>query len=198
MSGDPQGDFVNRNDADLRHRALRQPDENPAQRTSAEDDRAAALPNHLVHLRRERFEQLFGELGIDAEQALAAGSAQLGENAVLDAGIEAQHRQLDLVMAALRARLQRLAKDKRTARSGAAVAARRKEERSEAGEIANLQQLPPREFDRALVGPLLEQELGEGLGSDPRFKELIERTSSILVDDPEIQTLFREIQQQAR
>ena len=67
---------------------------------------------------------------------------------------------VDLVMAALRARLQRLAKDKRAARSGTAAAARRREERSEAGEIANLQQLPPREFDRALVGLLLEQELG--------------------------------------
>ena len=66
------------------------------------------------------------------------------------------------------------------------------------GEIANLQQLPPREFDRALVGLLLEQELGGGLGSDPRFKELVERTSVILADDPEIQTLFREVQQQAR
>lgn len=105
---------------------------------------------------------------------------------------------VDLVMAALRARLQRLANDKRTARSSAAVAADRKEERSEAGEIANLQQLPPREFDRALVGLLLEQELGEGLGSDPRFKQLVERTSAILADDPEIQTLFREVQRQAR
>lgn len=105
---------------------------------------------------------------------------------------------VDLVMAALRARLQRLAKDKRTARSDATAAARRTVERSEAGEIANLQQLPPQEFDRALVGLLLEQELGEGLGSDPRFKKLIERTSSILVDDPEIQTLFREVQRQAR
>ena len=105
---------------------------------------------------------------------------------------------VDLVMAALRARLQRLAKDKRTVRPGAAVADRRKEERSEAGELANLQQLPPQEFDRALVGLLLVQELGEGLGSDPRFKQLVERTSAILADDPEIQTLFREVQQQAR
>lgn len=105
---------------------------------------------------------------------------------------------VDLVMAALRARLERLSRDKRTAYSSAAVSARRKEERSEAGEIANLQRLPPQEFDRALVGLLLEQELGEGLGSDPRFKRLVERTSAILADDPEIQALFREIQQQAR
>jgi hypothetical protein len=104
---------------------------------------------------------------------------------------------VDLVMAALRARLERLAKDKRTARSDAAVAARRKDERSEAGEIANLRQLPPREFDRALVGLLLEQELGEGLASDPRFKQLVERTSAILAEDSEIQALFREVRQQA-
>ena len=105
---------------------------------------------------------------------------------------------VDLVMAALRARLQRLAKDKRAARSGAAVAPRRSEERNGAGELANLQQLPPQEFDRALVGLLLEQELSEGLGSDPRFRQLVERTSAILADDPEIQNLFREVQRQVR
>jgi hypothetical protein len=105
---------------------------------------------------------------------------------------------VDLVMAALRARLQRLAKDKRAARSGATVAPLRSEERKEAGGLANLQQLPPQEFDRALVGLLLEQELGEGLGSDPRFRRLVERTSAILAGDPEIQTLFREVQRQAR
>lgn len=105
---------------------------------------------------------------------------------------------VDLVMAALRARLQRLAKDKRTARSGGMAAAGRKEARGEAGAIGNLQQLPPREFDRALVGLLLERELGESLGADPRFKDLIERTSAILESDPEIQVLFREVQQQTR
>ncbi len=104
---------------------------------------------------------------------------------------------VDLVMAALRARLQRLAKDKRTARSGTTAAGRRKDEQSEAGEIASLQRLPPRDFDRALVGLLLEQELGEGLGSDPRFQKLVERTSAILAEDSEIQALFREVQKQA-
>jgi hypothetical protein len=105
---------------------------------------------------------------------------------------------VDLVMAALRARLQRLSKDRRTTRASGTAAAGRKADRSEAGEIGNLQQLPPREFDRALVGLLLERELGEGLGSDPRFKALIERTSAILEDDPEIQALFREVQRQAQ
>ena len=87
---------------------------------------------------------------------------------------------VDLVMAALRARLQRLAKDKRATRSGASSAASREERRGEFGEIGNLQQLPPREFDRALVGLLLEREMGDGLGADPRFKALVERTSAIL------------------
>lgn len=105
---------------------------------------------------------------------------------------------VDLVMAALRARLQRLAKDKRATRSDGAAAAGRGEKRSEAGEIGNLQQLPPGEFDRALVGLLLERELGEGLGGDPRFKALVDRTSAILANDAEIQALFREVQQQAR
>ena len=103
-------------------------------------------------------------------------------------------RNVDLVMAALRVRLQRLARDKRAARSGAAVASPRSDERNESGEVANLQQLPPQEFDRALVGLLLEQGLGEGLGSDPRFRQLVERTSAILADDPDIQALFREVQ----
>ena len=105
---------------------------------------------------------------------------------------------VDLVMAALRARLQRLAKDKRATRSGHAAAADRNDERSPADEIGNLQQLPPREFDRALVGLLLERELGEGLSRDPRFNALIDRTSAILDDDPEIQALFRQVQRQAR
>src|SRR5688500_18101469 len=87
---------------------------------------------------------------------------------------------VDLVMAALRTRLQRLAKDKRAIRSGAASAAGRTEQRSEFGEIGSLRQLPPREFDRALVGLLLERELGEGLGGDPRFKALVDRTSATL------------------
>jgi hypothetical protein len=104
---------------------------------------------------------------------------------------------VDLVMAALRARLQRLANNKRAARSGDATPAGRKDTRNEAGEIGNLQQLPPREFNRALVGLLLERELGEALGSDPRFKELIERTSAILEDDLEIQAWFHEVRQQA-
>ena len=104
---------------------------------------------------------------------------------------------VDLVMAALRARLQRLAKDKRATRAGGTVAAGRKEKRSETGELGSLQQLPPREFDRALIGLLLERELGEGLGSDPRFNDLVDRTSAILEGDPEIQALFREVQQQA-
>jgi hypothetical protein len=105
---------------------------------------------------------------------------------------------VDLVMAALRARLQRLAKDKKTSRSGRSATAARNEERGSAGEIGNLQQLPPREFDRALVGLLLERELGEGLGADPRFKALVDRTSALLESDPEIQALFRQVQQEAR
>ena len=104
---------------------------------------------------------------------------------------------VDLVMAALRARLQRLAKDKRTTRSGSSGAAERSEERGPAGEIGNLQQLPPREFDRALVGLLLERELGEGLGADPRFQALVDRTSAVLESDPEIQPQFRQVQREA-
>jgi hypothetical protein len=105
---------------------------------------------------------------------------------------------VDLVMAALRARLQRLAKDKRAARSGGTAATARKESRNDAGPIGNLQPLPPREFDRALVGLLLERELGEGFASDPRFASLVERTAAILEDDPEIGALFREVQHQAQ
>lgn len=104
---------------------------------------------------------------------------------------------VDLVMAALRARLQRLAKDKRASRSSSATMAGRNEQRSKADKIGNLQQLPPREFDRALVGLLLEREFGERLSGDPRFKALVDRTSAILADDTEIRALFREIQQQA-
>jgi len=102
---------------------------------------------------------------------------------------------VDLVMAALRARLQRLAKEKRSARTGAAE---RKSDRSTTGEIGNLQQLPPQEFARALVGLLLERDLGEGLHGDPRFQALIDRTSAILEDDPEIQALLRQVQREAR
>jgi len=105
---------------------------------------------------------------------------------------------VDLVMAALRARLQRLARDKRATRTKGAAASERSEGRPETGRIGSLQQLPPREFDRALVELLLERELGENLGSDPRFKDLIERTCAILDSDPEIQALFRDVQRQAR
>jgi hypothetical protein len=105
---------------------------------------------------------------------------------------------VDLVMAALRARLLRLAKEKRPARPGGAVAAERNADRGTTGEIGNLQQLPPQEFDRALVGLLLERDLGEGLSGDPRFQALIERTSSILENDPEIRALFRQVQREAR
>lgn len=104
---------------------------------------------------------------------------------------------VDLVMAALRARLQRLAKDKRATRSSGKATADRNVGRDETSRIGNLQHLPPREFDRALVGLLLERELGEALCSDPRFADLIERTSAILEDDPDIRALFRGLQQQA-
>ena len=105
---------------------------------------------------------------------------------------------VDLVMAALRARLQRLAKDKSASRSSGPAAADRKESRVETSRLGNLQHLPPSGFDRALVGLLLERELGEGLSSNPRFKDLVDRTSAILEDDPEIRALFRGLQQQAR
>ena len=105
---------------------------------------------------------------------------------------------VDLVMAALRARLERLGKDKRTARSGGTVAAERGLPRRESEGIGNLQRLPPDEFDRALLGLLLERELGEGLASDQRFKALVERTYAVLSDDPEIRAVFRALQQQAQ
>ena len=105
---------------------------------------------------------------------------------------------VDLVMAALRARLQRLARDKRTIHSSGTAAALRNTDQSKASEIHNLRQLSASEFDRTLVGWLLERELGDCLGTDPRFKQLIEQTSAILGLDPEIQALFRQIQQQDR
>jgi hypothetical protein len=101
-------------------------------------------------------------------------------------------------LAALRARLTRLAREKRAARSGGAGVAERNAERGTADEIDNLQQLPPKEFDRALVGLLLERDLGEGLSGDPRFQALIDRTSAILEDDPDIQALFRQVQREVR
>ena len=104
---------------------------------------------------------------------------------------------VDLVMAALRARLQRLARDKRTERTTSATASERADARAAGDEIGNLRQLPPREFDRALVGLLLEREFGEGMSADPRFHALIERTSAILDGDPEIRALFRDVQRAA-
>jgi hypothetical protein len=36
------------------------------------------------------------------------------------------------------------------------------------------------------------------LSGDPRFQALIDRTSAILEDDPDIQALFRQVQREAR
>ena len=103
----------------------------------------------------------------------------------------------DLVMASLRARLQRIAADKRVSRTRGTGAAERQERRGPIAEIGRLQPLPSDEFDRALVRTLLEHEFGEGMAEDPRFLRLVETTAAILAADTEIAALFRRLQDEA-
>ena len=103
---------------------------------------------------------------------------------------------VDLVMAALRARLEALAKEKRTGKAGKKDRADRGELRDPAAASQALKDLPPREFDRGLVRLLLEGEFGSHLAEDPRFLALVERTCTLLTEDRETEALFRRLQRE--
>jgi hypothetical protein len=103
---------------------------------------------------------------------------------------------VDLVMAALRSRLRRVAGEKRTGKAGAgsATQATKSTARGNADALEAMRQLPPDEFESALVRTVLEAELGEGISDDPRFARLIEQTRRTLHEDPELRATLRQIQ----
>ena len=102
---------------------------------------------------------------------------------------------VDLVMAALRARLERISRDKRARRSEAPGRAPPGAPASAAPDLKAYRRLPPREFNRALVRVLLEQDFGAGLAEDPRFQVLVERTAAVLEGDEECRALLRSVQE---
>ena len=103
---------------------------------------------------------------------------------------------VDLVMAALRSRLRRIAGDKRA--GGISARATHRSDRSVRREpiqaLAAMRGLPAEEFDRALIRAVLEMELGEAISEDPRFHRLVDRTHTILQDDPDLRRVLRQIQ----
>jgi hypothetical protein len=103
---------------------------------------------------------------------------------------------VDLVMAALRSRLQRIAGDKRPGRASAQPArpSGRSAGREPIQALAAMRGLPPEDFDRALIRAVLEMELGEAISEDPRFHRLVEQTHTILQEDPDIKRVLRQIQ----
>ena len=103
---------------------------------------------------------------------------------------------IDLVMAALRSRLQRIAADKRIDKTRAVRTARttRNDRRDRVEALAAMRQLPDEEFDRALVRAMLETELGEAVAADSRFQRVVDYTTRVLRENPEMQGIFRQIQ----
>lgn len=103
---------------------------------------------------------------------------------------------VDLVMATLRSRLQRIASEKRTgkAQAGQPTRVARRGERGEIEALEAMRHLPEEEFDRALVRAMLETELGEGVAADARFHRLVDHTARILRDSDELRAMFRQIQ----
>jgi hypothetical protein len=103
---------------------------------------------------------------------------------------------IDLVMAALRSRLQRIAADKRADKTRAVRPSRlaRNDERRRVEALAAMRQLPEEEFDRALVRAMLETELGEAVATDARFQRIVDHTTQVLRESPELRSAFRQIQ----
>lgn len=103
---------------------------------------------------------------------------------------------IDLVMATLRSRLQRIAADKRTGKTqrtqGSRVA--RSAQRGEVEALAAMRSLPDDEFDRALVRAMLETEFGEAIAVDSRFHQIVDYTVGVLRESPELQKVLRQIQ----
>ena len=103
---------------------------------------------------------------------------------------------VDLVMATLRSRLQRIAAEKRVGKTQAGQAARvaRRGERGEIEALEAMRHLPEEEFDRALVRAMLETELGESVAADARFHRLVDRAARVLRDSDELRAMFRQVQ----
>lgn len=57
-----------------------------------------------------------------------------------------------------------------------------------------MRHLPEEEFDRALIRTMLETELGEAVAADSRFQRIVDHTTSVLRESPELQVAFRQIQ----
>jgi hypothetical protein len=103
---------------------------------------------------------------------------------------------VDLVMAALRSRLRRVAAEKRSGKTVASSAPQstRSTGRERIEALAAMRQLPPDEFERTLVRAVLEMELGEAISEDPRFHRLVDQTHRILQEDPELRKALRQVQ----
>ena len=110
---------------------------------------------------------------------------------------------VDQIMALVRNQLERMARDGRrvgtadkskkseAARATGKATAASSETRLQA--LTNLADLPEEEFERVLVGALLSHEFGEEIAQDPRFQAVVDRTSRILREDPELASAAREV-----
>lgn len=103
---------------------------------------------------------------------------------------------VDLVMAALRSRLRRVASEKRSSKTSASSGSRRTHAaRGELGATLDaIRQLPPEEFERLLIRAVLETELGEAISEDSRFNSLVEQTCAVLQEDSDLKKAMQRIQ----
>ena len=103
---------------------------------------------------------------------------------------------IDLVMAALRSRLKRITAEQLAAKSRTAPSSQspRTSERHRVQALAAMRQLPAEDFERALVKTMLEVEFGDAIGEDVRFNRIVNSTTRVLRESPEMQEAFRQIQ----
>lgn len=101
----------------------------------------------------------------------------------------------DQVLAVIRNHLQRMAKSSKASSPG--KASRTGQARMTSAErlsaLNAIDGLNDEEFARGMVRSLLEDELGEKLGSSANFLEIVDRTAAIMQADPQTAALFRQL-----
>lgn len=101
----------------------------------------------------------------------------------------------DQVMALVRNQLERMSRDKRTgtSRRTAKSSPANSSSASRLKALSKLSSLPQEEFERVLVEALLTSEFGEEVAHDPRFSELVSKTSKLMNQDAALSLAMKNI-----
>ena len=101
----------------------------------------------------------------------------------------------DQILAIIRNQLQRMSERSRLKEPGktTSAASPRMTSAERLAALNAIEGLTDEEFARGLIRSLLEDELGEKLGNSPKFLDLVDRTTTIMLADPQTAALFRQV-----